>query len=66
MMSGPSESVAPQQPGQQPMLDSNQSTTPCAWEIQQFLKCSETQADLTLCQGFNEAIRQCKSRCKSF
>lgn len=34
----------------------------CAWEISQFLKCSQEQSDLTLCQGFNEAMRQCKER----
>uniref|UniRef100_A0A0V0G3N7 Putative gamma-subunitmethylmalonyl-coa decarboxylase n=1 Tax=Triatoma dimidiata TaxID=72491 RepID=A0A0V0G3N7_TRIDM len=33
---------------------------PCAWEIKQFLQCAQQQSDLTLCQGFNEAIRQCK------
>lgn len=34
---------------------------PCAWEIKQFLQCAQQQSDLTLCDGFNEAIRQCKS-----
>uniref|UniRef100_A0A1B6KVA5 CHCH domain-containing protein n=2 Tax=Graphocephala atropunctata TaxID=36148 RepID=A0A1B6KVA5_9HEMI len=33
---------------------------PCAWEIQQFLQCAQGQSDLTLCDGFNEALRQCK------
>ncbi|XP_058445436.1 coiled-coil-helix-coiled-coil-helix domain-containing protein 2 [Malaya genurostris] len=33
---------------------------PCAWEIKQFLSCAQGQADLTLCEGFNEALRQCK------
>jgi len=35
---------------------------PCAWEVKQFLQCSQTQADLSLCEGFNEALRQCKQR----
>lgn len=35
---------------------------PCSWEIQQFLQCAQGQNDLTLCEGFNEAIRQCKTR----
>lgn len=35
---------------------------PCSWEIQQFIQCAQGQSDLTLCEGFNEAIRQCKSR----
>lgn len=32
----------------------------CAFEIKQFLQCAQNQSDLTLCEGFNEAIRQCK------
>jgi len=48
---------APEQ--QQPMQG---GPGPCAWEIQQFLQCSQQQADITLCQGFNEAIRECKLR----
>lgn len=38
---------------------------PCAWEISQFLKCAEGQSDLTLCEGFNEALRSCKSQHRS-
>jgi len=33
---------------------------PCAFEISQFLQCAQNQSDLSLCEGFNEAIRQCK------
>lgn len=33
---------------------------PCSWEISQFLQCASGQSDLTLCEGFNEALRQCK------
>lgn len=36
-------------------------TGPCAWEIKQFLQCAQQQSDLSLCEGFNEALRQCKS-----
>nr|XP_020763086.1 coiled-coil-helix-coiled-coil-helix domain-containing protein 10, mitochondrial [Odocoileus virginianus texanus] len=35
-------------------------TGPCAYEIRQFLDCSTTQSDLTLCEGFSEALKQCK------
>jgi len=35
-------------------------TGPCAWEIKQFLQCAQGQTDITLCEGFNEALRQCK------
>ena len=33
---------------------------PCAYEIRQFLDCSTAQSDLTLCEGFSEALKQCK------
>lgn len=64
MFSGGS-SDAPQQaqPQQQygaPAQPNDQG--PCSWEIQQFLQCAQGQSDLTLCEGFNEAIRQCKTR----
>ena len=38
----------------------NEPTGPCAWEIKQFIQCAQGQADITLCEGFNEALRQCK------
>lgn len=70
MFSGGSKEAAPQDQQQAPMAQqqyapahsSDQSTNgPCGWEISQFLQCTQQQTDLTLCQGFNEAIRQCKS-----
>merc|ERR1711879_1103691 len=33
-----------------------------AWEIKQFVQCAQNQSDLTLCEGFNEALRQCKQQ----
>jgi len=36
------------------------ATGACSWEIKQFLECAQNQSDLTLCEGFNEALRQCK------
>ncbi|TMS23329.1 Coiled-coil-helix-coiled-coil-helix domain-containing protein 10, mitochondrial [Larimichthys crocea] len=39
---------APAQPG------------PCHFEVKQFLDCATNQSDLTLCEGFNEALKQCK------
>lgn len=38
----------------------NEPQGPCSWEIKQFLQCAQGQSDLTLCEGFNEALRQCK------
>lgn len=40
--------------------DSLQPGSACAFEIKQFLNCAENHSDLTLCAGFNEAMRQCK------
>lgn len=53
---GSSQSMFDDQPQQ-----SQQQGGACAWEIKQFLQCAQNQSDLTLCDGFNEAIRQCKS-----
>jgi len=33
---------------------------PCQLQMKQFLECAQTQHDITLCQGFNEALRECK------
>ncbi|KAL1497612.1 hypothetical protein ABEB36_008542 [Hypothenemus hampei] len=64
---GSSEAAAPAPqaqaaPVQQYGQEQQQNEGPCAWEIKQFLQCASTQSDLTLCQGFNEAIQQCKVR----
>lgn len=32
----------------------------CAFEVKQFLQCAQNNDDISLCSGFNEAIRQCK------
>jgi hypothetical protein len=51
------QAAAPQQYG---AAQPQEPTGPCAWEIKQFLACSQNQSDLTLCEGFNEALRQCR------
>ena len=70
MFSGSSSSDAPAQQQQAPVAQQSssafssqdqQQSGACAWEIKQFLQCAQQQSDLTLCDGFNEAIRQCKS-----
>lgn len=33
---------------------------PCHFEVRQFLDCATTQSDLSLCEGFSEALKQCK------
>jgi len=47
------------QPAQQQQQQNGEA---CAFELQQFLQCAQNQSDLTLCEGFNEAIRQCRQR----
>jgi len=37
-----------------------QQENACAYELRQFLQCANTQHDLTLCEGFNLALRQCR------
>lgn len=52
---------------QQGYASSNQDPSgPCAWEVKQFIQCAQGQSDLTLCEGFNEALRQCKSQNAQF
>lgn len=65
LFSGSDSKEAAQAPVSQAAPIQQQEQQPqgqCAWEISQFLKCSQEQNDLTLCQGFNEAMRQCKER----
>ncbi|GBP36964.1 Coiled-coil-helix-coiled-coil-helix domain-containing protein 2 [Eumeta japonica] len=60
---GSSNEPAPQQQAPETTYNQYQGQQPqgpCAWEIKQFLECAQQQSDLTLCEGFNEALRQCK------
>ena len=45
-----------------PAAAPSEPTGPCAWEIKQFLQCSQTQYDITNCEAFNEALKECKQR----
>jgi len=64
--SGEKEVAQPQQaaaaPAQYNGTHQQEPQGPCAWEISQFLQCAQGQSDLTLCEGFNEALRQCKTK----
>merc|ERR1719295_2312517 len=33
---------------------------PCALELQDFIRCTQTQSDITLCEGFNQVLKECK------
>ena len=51
-----------QAPAQQDYTQQQQAggAAPCQLELKQFIDCAQTQYDITLCQGFNEALRQCR------
>merc|ERR1712004_918047 len=62
-MMGGGGSSQPAEQYQQPPEQQQQQQQPegaCAWEIKSFIQCAQTQSDLTLCDGFNEALKQCK------
>merc|ERR1719433_2281310 len=64
MMGGGGGSQQPaeqyQQPPEQYQQQQQDQGGACAWEIKSFIQCAQTQSDLTLCDGFNEALKQCK------
>lgn len=45
--------------GQQPQQQYN---NPCQFELDQFIECSKNQSDLSICYGFNEALKECRIR----
>jgi len=65
LFGGSSEAAAQQQQPQQYQQPeqyqqaSQQQNGPCAFELKQFLDCSQSY-DLSLCEGFNEALKQCR------
>ncbi|NXU97050.1 CHC10 protein, partial [Cettia cetti] len=61
VFSGGSSEPAKAAPAQEPRPVMQQSPYgPCHYEMKQFLECATNQRDLTLCEGFNEALKQCK------
>lgn len=52
--------AAPYQGYNQPISAQQQIQGACQLELQQFVECAQNQRDITLCQGFNEALKQCK------
>jgi hypothetical protein len=72
-----SNAAEPQQQQQQPQQGygqpqqgygepQQQQEGPCAWEVKQFIQCAQNQNDLSICDGFNEALRQCKQSSQSY
>ena len=50
----PVAQAAPAPAPQQPQV--------CTMELQDFIKCTQTQSDVTLCSGFNEVLKECKQK----
>jgi len=49
-------------PAPAPVPQTQQQSVACQFELRQFLDCSQNQSDITLCQGLNEALRECRVR----
>ncbi|XP_068177001.1 coiled-coil-helix-coiled-coil-helix domain-containing protein 10, mitochondrial [Antennarius striatus] len=59
--SGGSSSSEPAKPTpQEPSRPAAAQPGPCHFEVRQFLDCATSQTDLSLCEGFSEALKQCK------
>jgi hypothetical protein len=67
LMGGGGRSEQPQQvqPAQAPMQQQppqQYNQNPCFEQFQQFLQCTQSSSDLSMCQGFNDALKDCKVR----
>jgi len=62
MGGGSEQAPVPQDysPNQQYQNQQYGGAGPCQLEMKQFLDCAQNQYDIMLCQGFNEALRQCR------
>lgn len=59
------EPAVAEQQGQQPMQAQQQSLAgqdACKYELDQFLSCAKESYDLSLCDGFNQVLKECKMR----
>ncbi|KAH9525437.1 hypothetical protein Btru_001422 [Bulinus truncatus] len=54
--------AAPAAPAAHPTYNYDPNSNPCQYQLQQFLECTQTQSDISLCAGFNEALKECKLR----
>ncbi|XP_060573739.1 coiled-coil-helix-coiled-coil-helix domain-containing protein 2-like [Ruditapes philippinarum] len=62
-MTGGGSQQAPVEQYQAPAGQQQQQySSPCQYELDQFLECSKNQSDLSMCYGFNEALKECKVR----
>lgn len=54
--------VQQQEIQQQQPSAANRQQDPCRYELEQFLSCAQNQSDLSFCDGFNQVLRECKTR----
>uniref|UniRef100_A0A8C5L3X6 Coiled-coil-helix-coiled-coil-helix domain containing 2 n=1 Tax=Jaculus jaculus TaxID=51337 RepID=A0A8C5L3X6_JACJA len=57
---GDAEPAKPDITYQEPQGARPAEQQPCFFEIKQFLECAQNQADVKLCEGFNEVLKQCR------
>ena len=64
--SGSSSNQQPEQQQPQQAVPQQQqqqyNQNPCFQQLQQFLECTQQQSDLAMCNGFNDALKDCKLR----
>ena len=61
----PAAEAAAVQPQAQPVYAQPQRAIGggiCEQEFQQFIRCTQEQADISLCSGYNELLKECKLR----
>ncbi|VDO20475.1 unnamed protein product [Haemonchus placei] len=59
---GSSAEAAPVQSAPQGAPQQQAYSQPCEFEWKQFIDCTQNQSDVSLCNGFNEAFKECKAR----
>lgn len=59
MSGGHQVETAPMQGANQPQYSQDPVQQPCQAELKQFLECTQNY-DLSLCEGFNEVLKQCR------
>lgn len=59
---GGSEAAAPEAaaPAAAPMQQQQQLSGACQYELKQFLECAQNQHDISLCDGFNQVLKECR------
>jgi len=60
--SGEVQQAQPQQAYQEPVYQQQPQQQPCQMELKQFIECTQTQNDISMCQGYNEVLKDCKIR----